>query len=159
MGVKSFGSKIVPYTSVKSDNNIFNSASIDMTDTTGRKLKALIIDDEADICFLLGSILRQKNFQTAYAGSISEAEKILAEQHDHNIIFLDNHLPDGLGVNYLIALKKRHPDSTVVMITAHDTVADRQKARERGVDDFIGKPFSKEIIFNTIEKLVGKEGG
>lgn len=151
---KIVGRKIVSYTCVKSDNNLYNSAQVTIPDTTAHMPKALIIDDEADICYLLGSILRQKNFQTAYAGSISEAEKILAQESDHDIIFLDNHLPDGLGVNYLIALKKRYPASTVIMITAHDTVADRQKARDRGVDHFIGKPFSKEIIFNTIENVI-----
>ncbi|MEO5563200.1 MAG: response regulator [Chitinophagaceae bacterium] len=117
------------------------------------KPKALIIDDEADICYLLSSILRQKNFQTAFAGSLSEAEKLLEQECEHSVIFLDNHLPDGLGVNYIPTLKKKCPTSVIVMITAHDTVADRQKAQDHGVDFFIGKPFSKEIIFTTIEGI------
>lgn len=115
--------------------------------------KALIIDDETDICYLLSSILRQRNFQTFFAGSLSEAEKVLAKESDHAVIFLDNHLPDGLGVNYILSLKQRFPSSRIVMITAHDTVADRQKAMEQGVDYFIGKPFSKEVIYKTIEKI------
>jgi len=119
-----------------------------------RPLKALIIDDETDICYLLGSILRQKNFQTVFAGSLGEAEKVLAQDSDHSIIFLDNHLPDGLGVNYILPLKERFPSSVIVMITAHDTVADRQKAQEQGVDFFIGKPFSKETIYKTIERII-----
>lgn len=124
-----------------------------MPNPSPEKLKALIIDDETDICYLLGSILRQKNFQTVFAGSFSEAEKILNGEAEHAVIFLDNHLPDGLGVNYILRLKKRYPSSIIVMITAHDTIADREKAQEQGVDFFIGKPFSKEIIFNTIEKI------
>jgi two-component system, OmpR family, response regulator len=153
MPVTSFGSKIVSYSSVKSDNNIFNSVCPHMPKSSPEKLKALIIDDETDICYLLGSILRQKNFQTVFAGSFSEAEKILREETDQSVIFLDNHLPDGLGVNYIFRLKKRYPSSIIVMITAHDTIADRERAQEQGVDFFIGKPFSKEIIFKTIEKI------
>jgi two-component system, OmpR family, response regulator len=115
-----------------------------------QKPKALIIDDETDICFLLSSILRQKNFQTIFAGSISEAEKLLESDTDFSIIFLDNHLPDGFGVNYIKALKGKCSNSLIVMITAHDTISDRNKAHEEGVDTFIGKPFSKETIYTTI---------
>jgi len=41
-----------------------------------------------------------------------------------------------------------------VMITAHDTNNDRNRAYEQGVDQFIGKPFTRESIFSAIEKIV-----
>jgi two-component system, OmpR family, response regulator len=118
--------------------------------------KALIIDDETDICFLLSGILKQKNFQTTMAGSLSEAQKIIENETEPSVIFLDNHLPDGFGVNYISTLKKKFPSSIVIMITAHDTVADREKATAQGVDFFIGKPFSKELIFKTLEGIAAK---
>lgn len=124
-----------------------------MSNSPHPKPKALIIDDETDICYLLSSILRQKNFQTVFAGSIAEAEKLVENETEYAVIFLDNHLPDGLGVNYISTLKKRCSSSIIAMITAHDTVSDREKAQEQGIDFFIGKPFSKEIIFKTIEGI------
>ena len=117
------------------------------------KLKALIIDDETDICYLLGSILKQKNIQSLFAGSLAEAEKTLQSHPDLFFIFLDNHLPDGLGITNIRQLKKNFPLSHFIMITAHDTNADRKKAKEDGADFFIGKPFSKEAIFKTIDAL------
>jgi len=39
------------------------------------------------------------------------------------------------------------------MITAHDNQTDREKASKEGADFFIGKPFSRELIFKTIESL------
>jgi DNA-binding response OmpR family regulator len=39
------------------------------------------------------------------------------------------------------------------MISAHDTGNDRQKAEGSGVDQFIGKPFSRELILKTIDKF------
>jgi two-component system OmpR family response regulator len=124
-----------------------------MPNTPPQKLSALIIDDETDICFLLSSILRQRNFQTVFAGSLSEADDILDKQNKHSVIFLDNHLPDGLGVNNINRIIIKCPSSRIVMITAHDTSSDREKAQQEGVDFFIGKPFSKEIIFKTLELL------
>lgn len=115
------------------------------------KLSALIIDDEIDICYLLGNILKQRNIQTVFVGSIAEADKILQFHPDFFFIFLDNHLPDGQGVDYISSLKKKSPYSHLIMITAYDTSADRQQVKMAGIDSFIGKPFSKEIIFKTIE--------
>ncbi|MES1217932.1 MAG: response regulator [Bacteroidota bacterium] len=120
------------------------------------KIKALIIEDESDICYLLSNILKQWNIDALFAGSLAEADKILLEHSSPGIIFLDNHLPDGRGINYIRRLKEKSPSSKIVMITAHDNLSDREKARNEGADFFIGKPFSKELIFKTLENLTGQ---
>ena len=117
------------------------------------KLKALIVDDEIDVCYLLSSILKYKNLQASYVNSISEAKRVLREDH-HSIIFLDNHLPDGFGVNFIREIKKLDPGIKIIMITAQDTNNDKNEAYEQGVDQFIGKPFTRETIFSAIENLV-----
>jgi two-component system OmpR family response regulator len=116
-------------------------------------VKALIVDDEVDICYLLSGILRHKNLKADFVHSIGDAKKILTEDHP-SIIFLDNHLPDGYGVNFIDEIKKIHPEVKIVMITAHDSQTDRKKAYEEGADHFIGKPFSKDIILKTVETLI-----
>ncbi len=123
---------------------------------TPDRIKALIVDDEIDICYLLGSILRQKNIQTAFAGSLIEADKILAREAAPLLIFLDNHLPDGMGMNYVSKLKKNHPLSKIVMITAYDNISDRENALFEGVDFFIGKPFSRESVYKALDILTGQ---
>ncbi len=115
------------------------------------KKKALIVDDESDICFLLSNILRQVDIQPMYAGSITEADKILHSSNSVRYIFLDNHLPDGLGINQIKRWKEKFPFARLIMITAHDGGDERRKARSDGADSFISKPFSKEIILNTLK--------
>jgi len=39
------------------------------------------------------------------------------------------------------------------MITAHDSKDDRTKALENGADYFIGKPFTSDIIYKTVDEL------
>ena len=117
------------------------------------KLKALIVDDEIDVCYLLSSILKFKNLQASYVNSIDEAKRVLKDDR-HSIIFLDNHLPDGFGMNFIEEIRKLDPDVKIVMITAHDTNHDKDRAYELGVDQFIGKPFTRETILNAIERLV-----
>ena len=103
---------------------------------------ALIVDDEKDICYLLNNILKQKNIQSELAGSIAEADKLI-EKQTPSVIFLDNHLPDGLGIDNIGRIKSSHPEIKIIMITAHDNPAERQKAYQQGVDAFISKPFKK----------------
>ena len=115
-------------------------------------MKALIIDDEVDICYLLGGLLLKKNMQSNYANSIAEA-KLALENSIPEIIFLDNHLPDGKGVDFAQHIKKNYPGARLVMITAFDTATDRKLAFSQGVDYFIAKPFTKEKIYQTLEHL------
>ena len=112
--------------------------------------KALIVDDETDICYLLSNILKHANFQVVLAGSIREAEKILLTQDGFGYVFLDNYLPDGLGIDQVKKWKQRYPSMHLIMITAHDSYEERNKARGDGAEHFISKPFSKETILNTI---------
>jgi DNA-binding NtrC family response regulator len=122
--------------------------------TEGRqRYPILIIDDETDICFLLSNILKQKGLPAELAFSLSEANDILANNKGFSYIFLDNHLPDGLGVNYIKQIKNKCPECKVIMITAHDNQSDREKASGEGADYFIGKPFSRESILKTIDRL------
>jgi DNA-binding response OmpR family regulator len=114
--------------------------------------QALIIDDEVDICYLLKGILRQRNIHADHVTSLADATSFLKAAAPP-VIFLDNHLSDGMGMDYVRTLKSRYPNSKVIMITAHDTAHDREKAYNEGVDFFISKPFSRDIILRTIDKI------
>lgn len=114
--------------------------------------KALIVDDEKDICFLLSNILRQKNIQTTVAGSLAEAEQVLRSSPSFYFVFLDNHLPDGRGVDQVKIWKQRFPTAHFIMISAHDSGYEKIKAKKDGVDFFIGKPFSRDIILKAINE-------
>ena len=116
-------------------------------------IDVLIVEDEVDICYLLSGILKKKNLQTSHVGTIAEADKALNRQKP-TILFIDNHLPDGFGLDFIQKVKKDHPFTRIVMITAHDTSEDKQKARQEGVDIFISKPFTQQTINQTIDLLI-----
>lgn len=114
----------------------------------------LIIDDEQDICFMLSNIINKKTYTpAAFVHSINDANHWLRHQHP-SLIFLDNNLPDGKGVDFIPDLKKMLPDTKIVMITAYDTPGDRRIAIENGADDFIGKPFSRKSIYSVVDKFL-----
>jgi len=116
-------------------------------------IEVLIVEDEIDICFLLTGILRKKNLQTTFVNSIHEAQDLLAIQHP-SILFLDNNLPDGYGVDFIYQIKNSHPLIWIIMITADDTIANKNKALKAGADFFIGKPFTRDAINKTIDTVM-----
>jgi two-component system, OmpR family, response regulator len=116
-------------------------------------LKVLIIDDEIDICYLLSGILKQKMLKTSYVNSLSEAEVALRNDPP-SLIFLDNHLPDGFGLDFIQYIKNNYPATKIIMITAHDSAAERNRAYNEGADIFISKPFTRDLINASVDKLM-----
>jgi len=126
--------------------------TIIMTDTN----KVLIVDDELDICYLLSGMLKQRNFLTGFVNTLSDAT--IALQNDPpTILFLDNHLPDGFGLDFIPYIKKNYPDVKVIMITAHDGAVERRQAYEGGVDLFVAKPLNRKMINDAIDKLYSSD--
>ncbi|HZE83613.1 MAG TPA: response regulator [Puia sp.] len=114
------------------------------------------MDDELDICYLLSGMLKQRNFRTGFVNSLSDA--VVALQTDTpSLLFLDNHLPDGFGLDFIPYVKKNYPEVKVIMITAHDSAAERNTAYKGGVDLFIAKPLSRQLINDAIDKLLNTD--
>jgi DNA-binding NarL/FixJ family response regulator len=69
------------------------------------------------------------------------------------VLFLDNHLPDGYGIDFIKYVKQEHPATKIVMVTAHDTTEDRKRALHEGADVFISKPFSAAEIKTALQQV------
>lgn len=115
-------------------------------------LNAMIVEDEREICFLLSLVLKQKNLKPTCAYSIAEA-KMNINAIRPSVLFLDNRLPDGYGIDFISQVKHDFPRTRIVMMTAHNSPEDMRKAKIRGADYFISKPFNSSVIKNTIDLL------
>ena len=130
----------------------FKIATVKNTETTS-PASVMIVEDEVDLCYLLVKILKQSNLKADCVYSISEAKQTIKKLNP-SIIFIDNFLPDGYGSDFIQNIKEGHPKSKIVMITAHDSPADIEKAFKRGADYFITKPFNTKTVKNTL-KIMG----
>lgn len=96
----------------------------------------LIVDDEEDVCLLLKRSLR-RDFQTIATAYLVQEGLQAAERLKPDILFLDNNLPDGLGLEYIARFKAIKPEMYVVLFSALDL---QVEARVAGADAFLGKP-------------------
>ena len=111
--------------------------------------KAFIVDDETDTCFLLKGILQQQGYQTGFVHSLEDAKTALQEAQP-DVLFLDNHLKDGHGIEFIPYLKEQYPFLKIIIITAFDTEHDKQNAAAKGADHFMGKPFNRNSITEVL---------
>ena len=105
--------------------------------------KAVIIDDEMDICLLLGMALKKLGISSLRAQTLSDGlEKATNDQP--TIIFLDNNLPDGQGIDQIAQFRKNVPLAKLIMITAMGGL--RERALALGADGFVEKPLDLRKI-------------
>ncbi len=112
----------------------------------------LVVDDEEDMDFLVGSILKKLNIEVLFAGSIHEGLEMITLFPAIDLVFLDNRLPDGLGLQYIQQFKN-NSNRYVIMMSAYDTSYDRRMAENNGADGFMGKPFTREQITTVVNKI------
>ncbi|MGJ7031308.1 response regulator [Niabella hirudinis] len=110
----------------------------------------LVVDDEQDTLYLMTQILRQGGVTVIGAASIKDATAILKEHSEIKLIFLDNHLSDGCGCEF-IGRFKTFVSAHIKVISAYATDCELNLANDNGADGFITKPFIKEQILEYIE--------
>ncbi len=114
------------------------------------EMNVLLIDDETEICFLLKAMLGREGFSCDMAHSMAEGREQLGRS-DYQAVFLDIHLPDGLGYQLIHEIRDTQPAAQVIAISAVDNEA--VHAKDRGADLFIPKPFDKSSILDGLRVL------
>ncbi len=112
--------------------------------------KALVVDDEIDICILLVGQLRNLGFQASYCNSVKAASSELAS-NSYDLLFVDLNLTDGSGYELIHSLRAFDKTAKIIVISAYE--GERQKALEVGVSLYIPKPFTKKTIREALQKL------
>lgn len=116
----------------------------------------LVVDDEPHIGVLLRLQFERRGYRLTVARSLAEARRALAAGRP-DVILLDLHLPDGLGLELLGEL--RHSDATrhlpVLVLTAE---GDERVLRETGRLDatVLTKPFSPSKLTARVLDMLGE---
>ena len=113
--------------------------------------KVLVIEDEGEIGLLLNIILNEKDFELDYVKDLSSADEYLQKEQP-SVIILDNKLPDGFGVDFISYIKKKYAAIKIIMISGFASAKD--VALANGADIFFEKPFSKDELNKSLNKLV-----
>ena len=117
--------------------------------------KILIIDDEVQIRTLLTRMMELEGYDVCQAGDCRAALKQL-ELQNSDVVLCDVFLPDGNGVDLVLAIKKAAPNVEVILLTAHGNIPDGVQAIKNGAFDYITKGDDNNKIIPLISRAVEK---
>lgn len=117
--------------------------------------KILIIDDEVQIRTLLTRMMELEEYDVCQAGDCRAALKQL-ELQNPDVVLCDVFLPDGNGVDLVLAIKKAAPNVEVILLTAHGNIPDGVQAIKNGAFDYITKGDDNNKIIPLISRAVEK---
>ncbi|MCW8797895.1 MAG: response regulator [Prosthecochloris sp.] len=120
-----------------------------------KQSRILIIDDSASIRRLLAHNLG-KRFEVLVADNADHALELLEQGVIPDLAIVDVAMPGMDGFSLVERLKKDPSYSTIpiIMLTARDESADKEKGLKLGADDYLTKPFNTEDLADRIEHLL-----
>ena len=119
------------------------------------KSKILVVDDENDLRQLLAAVLGEL-YEVSQAAS-GAALKKLFPQPAPDIVLLDVKLPDADGLDLLTQIKRRWPDTEVILLSGYGTMSMAIEAGRRGAYTFLTKPFENEKLLADVKCAIERK--
>ena len=124
-------------------------------DSTERKTRVLIVDDDADIIDSIRFALKPKGYEVLVARDGNQG-LAMAEKEEPDLVILDMMMPKRSGFLVLEQLRQTSTNPMrFIMITANEGNRHKQYAETLGVDDYIRKPFPMDRLLESIDRLLG----
>jgi DNA-binding response OmpR family regulator len=114
-----------------------------------KKIKLLLVDDEAEFLDTLVDRLDLRDLKTDVAYNGKEALSAV-EEEEPDVIVLDVKMPEMDGMEVLQRIKKAYPHVEVIILTGHGNEQDEQRARDLGAFDYLKKPADLETLMGRI---------
>ena len=106
---------------------------------SNNKFKVLIVEDEANICSFIQTLLETNDYQALVANTCSMGQTLFTS-HNPDLVILDLGLPDKDGVELIRFIRQKYL-TPIIVLSARTTEQDKIEALDLGANDYITKPF------------------
>jgi len=124
-----------------------------MSDPTAR---VLIVDDDRIILDSLVEFLRLEGYEVDAAASLKEALGLI-DRTTPDLIIADVNMPQGDGFELLSVVRKRVPETVIIMMTAYGTIESAVEAIKMGAYDYLTKPIVDDEFRLAIERALAQQ--
>jgi two-component system phosphate regulon response regulator OmpR len=121
-------------------------------DDSPDKPHILVVDDDTRLRELLKTFLSRNSFRVSTAKHAAEARQHL-DALDFDMIVLDVMMPGQTGLDFAAELRQTN-DVPILMLTAMGEPKDRIAGLEKGVDDYLAKPFEARELLLRIQNVL-----
>lgn len=113
----------------------------------------MIIEDDVEVRKYLKRLVLDEGFSAIDVGDGIKALELI-EQRQPDIIILDLGLPKVSGESICIDIRKKYPDTPVIILTGKTELADIVHGFNLGADDYITKPFEAEELIARLKARI-----
>jgi two-component system, OmpR family, response regulator QseB len=121
-------------------------------------MRIFLLEDDLQLGKALQTALCKSGFTTIWVRRVQEANQQLADSL-FDMVLLDIGLPDGSGLDVLVALRQAKNQVPVIMLSAKDATEDRISGLDLGADDYLPKPFSIRELISRIQAIKRRSEG
>ncbi|MCU0538520.1 MAG: response regulator [Desulfobacterales bacterium] len=137
------------------ENESICGAAAEGADSTRRRIRLLLVDDETAYVNVLTNRLRKRGFEVTAAYSGTEAiQKMRGQEFD--VAILDLKMADMDGIEVLKIVKLLDPRLQVIMLTGHGSAAACEQGLQLGAYDYLMKPCELEALVAKIREAFDK---
>lgn len=115
--------------------------------------KILIVDDERMILELTSMVLNSRGFDVSVVDNAQDSYEII-EKEQPALVLLDYMMPKVNGLEALKEIRRRFPETYVIMFTGKGSEEVAVELMKAGASDYILKPFSNANLIERIEKVI-----
>ncbi|MDB5202283.1 MAG: sigma-54-dependent Fis family transcriptional regulator [Ferruginibacter sp.] len=119
------------------------------------KKKVLIIDDDLDMCTLLGRFLGRNGYEVDMAHSGAKG-LLKFKENNFDIVLCDFRLGDKDGKDVLVEIKNESPSTIVLIITGYSDIKVAVDVIKLGAFDYITKPLIPDEVLNVLNNAVNQ---
>lgn len=109
----------------------------------------LVVDDEEEMTNLFRRVLSGRGYSVDVAPNGRSALD-LARRRKFDVVILDLRMPEMDGIETFRRLKALGQEPAAIILTAHGDIKSAREAMELGVHDYLTKPFSIDIVQESI---------
>ena len=123
------------------------------TDVAADAPSVMLVDDEADMRWVLQTLLLDSGYQVTEADSGKTFRQAMLKPPP-DVILLDLKLPDASGLDLLSLIRQEWPRTQVIMLTGFASIETAMKAIQLGAYDYQQKPLDYTRLRATIERAL-----
>ena len=125
------------------------------SERSGVQPRVMIVDDDAEMRALLSDALEREGFRVREHGAGDQLLQLVAEWFPDAVV-LDKELVSANGLDLLRDLRRAHPETAVVLVTAFGGSEVQAEALRLGAAYYMDKPFRVSRLLEVLWEVVGR---
>lgn len=113
----------------------------------------LLVEDDSGVRTTIVTFLELEGFQVEAVSNTRDAIDRLART-TYPLVISDIYIDDRTGIDVLMAAKKQHAATPVILMTARGTMETVMSATRNGAFDYLAKPFELDTLLQTVKRAV-----